>query len=47
MVWHDVWDYIDANNLTQMHALHRKYGRRADWQGSWCRDQCERQRWFA
>lgn len=41
MVWHDIWDYISADNLPQMHKLHRKYGRRADWQGSWCRRQCE------
>lgn len=42
MVWHDIWDYICGDNLPEMHALHRKYGRRADWQGSWCRAQCER-----
>jgi hypothetical protein len=42
MVWHDIWDYICGDNLEQMHALHRKYGRRTDWQGSWCRYQCER-----
>lgn len=42
MVWHDIWDYICGDNLPQMHALHRKYGRRADWQGSWCRAMCER-----
>ncbi len=42
MVWHDIWDYICADNLSQMHALHRKYGRRTDWQGSWCRSLCER-----
>lgn len=44
MVWHDIWDHISAGNLPDMHKLHRKYGRRADWQGSWCRDQCERRR---
>lgn len=44
MVWHDIWDYICADNLPEMHALHRKYGRRTDWQGSWCRAQCERER---
>jgi hypothetical protein len=42
MVWHDIWDYICADNLPEMHRLHRKYGRRADWQGSWCRERCER-----
>lgn len=44
MVWHDIWDNICSDNLPEMHALHRKYGRRADWQGSWCRYQCERGR---
>lgn len=44
MVWHDIWDYICADNLPQMHTLHRRYGRRAEWQGSWCRYQCERYR---
>jgi hypothetical protein len=43
-VWHDIWDSICADNLPEMTRLHRKYGRVADWQGSWCRDQCERQR---
>jgi spermidine synthase len=42
MVWHDIWDSICADNLDDMKALHRKYGPRADWQGSWCRSQCER-----
>lgn len=40
-VWHDIWDYVTADNLPQMHTLHRKYGRRADWQDSWCRYKCE------
>ena len=41
-VWHDIWDSICGDNLPEMHRLHRKYGRRTDWQGSWCRDECER-----
>lgn len=41
MVWHDIWTNICADNLTQMKALHRKYGRRCDWQGSWARYLCE------
>lgn len=41
-VWHDIWDYVCADNLLEMHALHRRYGRRTDWQWSWCREQCER-----
>lgn len=43
-VWHDIWDDICSDNLPEMHRLHRKYGRRADWQGSWCRWRCERGR---
>jgi hypothetical protein len=41
MVWHDIWPTICADNLPDMRLLHRKYGRRADWQGSWCRAECE------
>jgi predicted membrane-bound spermidine synthase len=40
-VWHDIWDDICSDNLPGMHKLHRRYGRRADWQGSWCRELCE------
>lgn len=42
MVWHDIWPDICADNYEQMKTLHRKYGRRCDWQGSWCRYQVER-----
>lgn len=42
VVWHDIWDAICGDNLSEMARLHRKYGRRCDWQGSWCRFQCER-----
>lgn len=42
MVWHDIWPTICADNLPEMHKLHRKYGRHAVWQGSWCRRLCER-----
>ena len=42
-VWHDIWDSICTDNLDQMKYLHRKYGRRSDWQGSWCRSLCEHQ----
>jgi hypothetical protein len=44
-VWHDIWDSICSDNLEQMKVLHRKYGRRTAWQRSWCRVQCERQRY--
>jgi hypothetical protein len=42
MVWHDIWDDISADNLPEMERLHRKYGQRADWQGSWCKERCRR-----
>jgi len=44
VVWHDIWDDICGDNLLEMHKLHRKYGRRCDWQGSWCRWICEQLR---
>lgn len=43
-VWHDIWPTICADNIPDMKLLHRKYGRRTDTQGSWCRWECERQR---
>lgn len=41
-VWHDIWNDICGDNLEQMAVLHRKYGKRADWQGSWCHNECRR-----
>ena len=41
-VWHDIWDNICGDNLPEMTRLKRKYGRRADWQGSWCEWQVRR-----
>lgn len=41
VVWHDIWRDITADNLPDMHRLHRRFGRRADWQGSWCREYIE------
>ena len=40
-VWHDIWDNMCADNLPQMHKLHRRYGRLSEWQGSWGRDYIE------
>lgn len=40
-VWHDIWDSICIDNLEDMKKLHRKYGKRCNWQGSWCRELCE------
>ncbi len=42
-VWHDIWPSICSDNLEEMKKLHRKYGSKTDWQGSWCRGLCERQ----
>ena len=45
MVWHDIWKDICSDNLDDMKRLHRKYGRYCEWQGSWCRYQCEHPRY--
>jgi spermidine synthase len=42
-VWHDIWPSICSDHLPEMCKLHRKYGRRTEWQGSWCRAEMERQ----
>jgi hypothetical protein len=42
-VWHDVWDNLCAGNLRKgseadpfsYEEMHRKFGRRCNWQGSW------------
>lgn len=44
VAWHDIWPTITPENLPSMARLHRMYGRRADWQGSWARYECERAR---
>lgn len=41
-VWHDIWDNICSDNLPEMTRLHRKYGRRTDWQDSWAKKLCKR-----
>jgi hypothetical protein len=52
-VWHDVWDVLTTDNLNEgnPHAhpcsyekLHRRYGGRCGWQGSWGWDFLQRQR---
>jgi hypothetical protein len=35
VVWHDIWADLCTDNLDGMGKLHRKYGRRCEWQGSW------------
>ena len=44
VVWNDIWANQSSDNLPDMHRLHRRYGRRAGWVGSWCRWMCEDQR---
>ena len=41
VAWHDIWTWISDENLPEMFRLHRRWGRRVGWQGSWCRDACE------
>ena len=41
VVWHDIWDSITSDNLETMTTLHRKYGKRCDWQGSWSKQMCQ------
>ncbi len=43
-VWHDIWDDLNPDNLTEMTKLKRKYGRHAEWQGCWGEYQCRRRR---
>jgi len=43
-VWHDIWDNICSDNLSEMTKLHRKYGKRTAWQDSWGKDMCLAQR---
>ena len=35
VVWHDIWNNICTDNLPEMSKLHRSYGRRCNWRGSW------------
>jgi hypothetical protein len=44
VVWHDIWPTIGSDNLAEMTRLHRRYGGRSQWQGSWCQAECRRMR---
>lgn len=44
MAWYDIWFNICSDNLPEMHKLHRKFGNKTSWQGSWCRGILERKR---
>lgn len=41
VAWHDVWKDMNQDNLPLMAKLHRRYGRRVGWQGSWGKEQLE------
>lgn len=47
-VWHDIWDNLCEDNLDEMKTLHRRYGRKTKWQGSWGREfiECHRNKGF-
>lgn len=38
VAWHDIWTDICTDNLEGMGKLHRRYGQRVVWQGSWQRE---------
>ncbi len=44
IAWHDIWANICSDNLEGMAKLHRKYGHRVRWQGSWSKSECLYQR---
>jgi hypothetical protein len=46
VAWHDIWRDLCTDNLAQMATLHRRYGRRTQWQGSWGRELLEYRRRF-
>lgn len=41
VAWHDIWPDLCTDNLPLMAKLHRRYGRRTNWQGSWARSLLE------
>ena len=45
IAWFDIWDDLDYEvNLPQMAKLHRRFGKRAAWKGSWGKEILIRQR---
>lgn len=42
--WHDIWPSISEDNIESQDALTRKYRRRVQWQDSWQRKGCLKQR---
>lgn len=44
VAWHDIWPTLCTDDLAEMGKLHRRYGQRVDWQGSWGRETLQRMR---
>lgn len=44
VAWHDIWPTLCEDNLALMGKLHRRYGRRVAWQGSWGKGLLESER---
>ena len=44
IAWHDIWPTLCEDNLPEMARLHRSYGRRVGWQGSWGKELLEYER---
>lgn len=44
VAWHDIWVSLCTDNLDTMAVLHRRYGRRTGWQGSWGKELLIRRR---
>lgn len=44
IVWHDIWNTLCTDNLEEMAALHRRFGHRCDWQGSWGKEMLRAER---
>lgn len=52
IAWHDIWPMICLDNKDEMSRMHRRFGRRVEWQSSWARPEIERmkreenRRWY-
>lgn len=44
VAWFDIWIGLDTDNLAEMATLARRYTRRCDWMGFWCKDTLKRTR---
>jgi len=37
-VWHDIWPTICGDNYPEIKKLEKKFQRKTNWQGSWCKN---------